>query len=83
MLWVMVDARGVDCDLMGSIGHELQHTVEVLGDSTVTSTEAMYFFYSQRADAGSRPAFETIAAKRAGETVSAEVRQASRCTKLP
>src|SRR6185295_9342955 len=24
MLWVMVDARGVDCDLMGLIGHELQ-----------------------------------------------------------
>ena len=82
MLWVMLDARGVDCDLMAVIGHELQHTIEVLGDPAVTNTTTMYFFYGQRADAGSRPAFETIEAKRVGEAVRAEVRQASRCTKL-
>lgn len=82
MLWVMVDAGGTDCDLMGLIGHELQHTVEVLSDRTVTSAAAMYFFYGQRADAGTRPAFETMAAKRAGETVRAEVRRKSRCTRL-
>jgi hypothetical protein len=82
ILWVMVQTHGKDCDLMGLIGHELQHAVEVLGDPQVTSSRAMYFFYSQHADAGTSPAFETIAAKRTGEAVTAEVRHKSRCTNL-
>ena len=35
MLFILVDARPSDCDLMGSIGHELQHAVEVLSDRQV------------------------------------------------
>jgi hypothetical protein len=83
MLWVMLYTRGDDCDLMGLIGHELQHTIEVLRHPQVTDSATMYLFYAQEADnpAGSNP-FETIAAERAGETVRAEVRRSSRCTKI-
>jgi hypothetical protein len=82
MLWVMLDVRGVDCDLMGLIGHELQHTVEVLGDPQVTGFAAMYNFYSLKAAPGHSFPFETDGAKRAGEAVRTEVRQKSRCTKV-
>jgi hypothetical protein len=81
MLWVKVDTRGTDCDIMGLIGHELRHTVEVLGDHTVTGPIAMYFFYSQVTDKRSPP-FETDAASKAGEAVRDEVRQTRRCTKI-
>ena len=83
MLWVMLNLRGVDCDLMGLIGHELQHTVEVLADPRVTNATAMHFFYSQMADERSDGrVFETIAATKAGEAVRDEVRQTGRCTNL-
>jgi hypothetical protein len=82
MLWVILDVRGIDCDLMGLIGHELQHTVEVLGDPHVTGFASMYNFYAREADPGHSYPFETNEAKRAGETVRAEVRQKSRCTKV-
>jgi hypothetical protein len=32
MLRVKVDTRKADWDLMGSIGHELRHTIEVLNN---------------------------------------------------
>jgi hypothetical protein len=82
MLWVMVRPRGNDCEIMGLIGHELRHTVEVLSEPTVTGTAAMYFFYTKLANAGSSPAFETLAALGTGDAVSTEVRQKNRCTKI-
>ena len=47
LIWVKVDTRRADWDLMGSIGHELRHAVEVLGNSSITSTSSMYFFYER------------------------------------
>jgi hypothetical protein len=82
ILWVMVNTRGNDCDIMGLIGHELQHTVEVLGDPRVADFAAMYNFYSREADPGRNFPFETTEAKRVGEAVRAEVHQNSRCTKV-
>lgn len=83
MLWVKVDLRGIDCDLMGLIGHELQHTVEVLGDPRITTGTDMYFFYRYNPDGRSgSPAFETDAAIKTGEAVRAEVRYKSPCARL-
>src|SRR5262245_27817363 len=82
MLWVMLNVRGVYCDLMGLIGHELQHTVEVLGDPQVTDFAAMYYFYSRELDPGASFPFETIRAKRTGEAVRMEVGQKTRCTRV-
>jgi len=81
LLWVKVDPRGNECDLIALLGHELQHTIEVLGDPHVTSFSQMYFFYS-RVTNNFQPAFETLAAERIQETVRAEVRANSRCSTI-
>jgi hypothetical protein len=75
ILRVVVDIRKADWDLMGSIGHELRHAVEVLADPSVTSNAAMYFFYARTALRGSKSSFETKAAVQAGNTVRDEVRR--------
>ena len=75
LLRVKVDTRKADWDLMGSIGHELQHVVEVLGDPSVTSSAAMYFFYTRKGRRGTTDAFETNAAVDAGHAVRTEVRR--------
>ena len=75
ILWVKVDTRKADWDIMGSIGHELRHAVEVLEDPTVTSNAAMYFFYSRRGRRGTTSSFETEAAVQAGHAVRTEVRR--------
>jgi len=74
-LWVKVDTRMADWDLMASIGHELQHAIEVLSDRTVTSGFAMYYFYLGEGSHSIGLAFETDAAIEAGEAVRTEVRE--------
>ena len=74
-LWVKVDTDTADVDLMGSIGHELQHAIEVLSDRTVTSGTAMYFFYLKKGSRSQTGTFETRAAVAAGEAVRTEVRK--------
>ena len=74
ILWVYVDTQKRDWDLMGSIGHELRHTVEVLGSPSVTSRNTMYAFYHRLGTYGTDEAFETVAAVDAGEAVRTEVR---------
>jgi hypothetical protein len=67
--------------LMSLIGHELQHTIEVLGDPHVTSFSEMYWFYSRTADE-KIPPFETFAAQTMEATVREEVGAKSSCTKI-
>ena len=71
---VRVDANTADWNLMGSIGHELQHAVEVLSSPIVSNTKALYLFY-QRNGIRTGSVFETAAAVRAGNDVRAEVRR--------
>ncbi len=80
-MFVKVDTRKADWDLMGSIGHELRHTIEVIGDPSVTSNSAMYFFYEQVGTHGTTGAHETQAATAAGNTVRSEVRKLNRQAK--
>jgi hypothetical protein len=75
---VRVDVRKADHDLMGSIGHELRHVVEVLGDPTVTSRAALFFFYKREGYTGLTGTFETKAAVEAGDAVRSEVRKYDR-----
>ena len=76
---VIVDTRKADWDLMGSIGHELRHTMEVIDVPRVRDNVGKFFLYEQ---IGSRRtasgALETQAAVAAGNTVRAEVRQFNR-----
>ena len=73
LLRVVVDTKKADWDLMGSIGHELQHAIEVLSNPAVTNNAAIYFFYEQAVPKSSGR-FETAAAIQVGERVRAEVR---------
>ena len=74
VLRILVDGRAVDCDLMASIGHELQHAVEVLSHRSVTSDSEMKLLYNRICDLCGR-SFETNAAVRAGNTVRGELRK--------
>jgi hypothetical protein len=73
ILRVRIDPRKADRDLMASIGHELQHVVEVLSEPRVTSTAAMTLFYARVGRSGASHTFETKAAMDAGDKVRSEV----------
>jgi hypothetical protein len=72
---VVVDMRKADWDLMGSIGHELRHTLEVIGEPSVRDNTAKYFFYEQIGTHSVTGAHETEAATDAGNTVRSEVQK--------
>jgi hypothetical protein len=75
---VVVDTRKADWDLMGSIGHELRHTIEVIGNPHVRDNATKHFFYEQIGTYGTATARETQAAVDAGNTVRHEVRRFNR-----
>jgi hypothetical protein len=74
LLRILVDTRRSDHDLIGSIGHELRHALEVLGDATVNSDGAIYLLY-RRIGETSGDRFETEAAIHAGNVIRAELRR--------
>jgi hypothetical protein len=75
---VVVDTRKADWDLMGSIGHELRHTIEVIAVPRVRDNTSKFFLYEQIGSQGTASgARETKAAVEAGNTVRAEVRRFS------
>ncbi|HEY6363022.1 MAG TPA: hypothetical protein VIX63_18075, partial [Vicinamibacterales bacterium] len=79
LLHVVVDTRKAEWDLMGSIGHELRHTIEVLSDPRVRSSVQMHFFYAREGRPGTgEGTFETAAAVEAGQNVRKEVRNHQR-----
>jgi hypothetical protein len=72
---VIIDRKRLDSnrELLGAIGHELQHVVEVLAEPSITDGRRMFFFYRRHAPtAGDR--FETAAATAAGHAVRTELR---------
>jgi hypothetical protein len=72
MLRILVDPRAADHDLMASIGHELQHAVEVLSHRSVTSSSEMTLLYTRICNVCG-PSFETNAAGKAGDAVRDEL----------
>ena len=74
LLRVVVEVRKPDWDLMGSIGHELYHAVEVLSEPRIKSNGAIYLFY-QSVGEPSGDRFETRAARKAGDAVRREARR--------
>jgi len=75
---VVVDTRKGDWDLIGSIGHELRHTIEVIGAPRVRDDASKQLFYLQIGTRGTATARETQAAVDAGNTVRTEVRRFNR-----
>jgi hypothetical protein len=76
VLWILVDPQKSDRDLMASIGHELQHAVEVLSNRTINSGRAMYLLYFEKCH-GCGGAIETYAAIRAGTAVREELQKSA------
>jgi hypothetical protein len=66
--------RRTDIETMRSIGHELQHAIEVLGEPTIIDGRTMFHFL-QRTVPTDNPRFETTAAVNAGNAVFDELRQ--------
>jgi hypothetical protein len=73
-LRVVVNRRRAysDVDFMGSIGHELQHTVEALSEPNTVNSTRLYNYFTRTAISG--PRFETAAAITAGDAVRYELR---------
>ena len=75
-MFVHVATHGADWDLMGSIGHELHHTIEVIDNRFVTSLLTMRSLYERIGKQNSRDphSYETTAAVAVGNAVRDEVR---------
>jgi hypothetical protein len=73
---INLTTRASDIETMTSLGHELQHAIEVLEDPTVHDGLTMFFFYRRTATTDSNR-FETTAAVNAGNTVFDELRASS------
>ena len=80
-MFVRVDPRKSGCELMRSIGHELRHTIEVIGDSSVRTDAGKFFFYERIGMKSAGGTRETTAAMNAGNAVHAEINQFNRLTK--
>ncbi|HXD20216.1 MAG TPA: hypothetical protein VN654_24545 [Vicinamibacterales bacterium] len=78
---VSLDSSQPDWYVIGSIGHELHHTVEAINDPTVRSTAAQYFLYERIGFKGTAHSHETRAAMDAGNAVRAEIRRFARSGK--
>ena len=74
-LRIYIDRRhgDSDVDVMGSMGHELQHAVEALRESGVTNSARLYHFFNRMAPSDGQR-FETSAAERVGNAVRHELR---------
>ena len=76
VLRILIDPRKADGELMGSIGHELQHAVEVLSHRNIRSSSEMTLFYINSVGlSGNR--FETYAAIVTGNAVRTELRESA------
>ena len=75
-MFVHVATHKADWDLMGSIGHELRHTIEVIDNPSVTSLRTMRSLYEWIGYQNFRNSnsYETVAAVAAGDAVRNEVR---------
>ena len=74
LLRIVVDARKSDEELMGSIGHELQHAIELLSDKGIRSSTAA-ILRIRKACSGCGLRFETDAALKAGDAVRADLQR--------
>jgi hypothetical protein len=74
VLRIYIDDRKPDRDVIPSIGHELQHALEVLREPAVRSPAEMHLFYHRLARRVGN-LFETEAAIAAGNAVRAELKR--------
>lgn len=80
LLWLKIDLQiaSNERDLIGSIGHELRHAVEVINEPSVRSTDEKFFLYTRIGFHARGGGFETMAAIDAGNLIREEVRKFER-----
>ncbi len=77
ILFVYVDFRGLDGNLIPLLGHELMHAVEVLRERNVdTDADVYHLFAKIGLWSSGRMAFETAAAVAASDDIHAELGRA-------
>jgi hypothetical protein len=83
LLWLIVDSSRAtnQRDLIGSIGHELRHAVEVINEPSVRSIGEKFGLYQRIGFHATGGGFETMAAIDAGNLIREEVRKFERQTK--
>jgi hypothetical protein len=80
LVYIKVETRkAVGCELMASLGHELQHALEVLWNPKVVDNRSLAHFYLRAGPTGDDRRFETEAAVRAGLRVDNDLHARSRC----
>src|SRR5262249_52467062 len=77
ILRILIDPRMPDWEVMSSIGHELQHALEILRDPSATTDQAMYFLFSRQHSVHG-DSFETRDAMDMGTTIRKEVARFAR-----
>ncbi|HKF68596.1 MAG TPA: hypothetical protein VKB36_18740 [Vicinamibacterales bacterium] len=70
------DTRDVDPDVVGLLGHELQHAAEVLRDPHLRTNADIANFYMREGTFSTGTVIETLEAERAGVVIADEVRRA-------
>jgi hypothetical protein len=79
-VYITVDRnRSVGCELMTSIGHELQHALEVLSNPKVIDNHSLAHFYMRQGATGDDTRLETEAAVQAGLLVENELVASASC----
>ena len=77
-VWVQVDVRTVDAELISLVGHELCHALEVIEEPTVRDNGAMIFLYKRIGAHGAGSTIDTTAAITAGRRIRKELRDSER-----
>ena len=73
-LYIVVSLRRDRIELIGAIGHELHHALDVLREPGITTTQEMYFHHFDGMSMSSTRRFETDAAFKTGMQIERELR---------
>jgi hypothetical protein len=83
LLHIVIDRRSRNEEVMASIGHELQHAIEILSERRIRSGAEIYLHFRGSGHAYTiGHAFETEAAIAAGNAVRTEVKKNRSCALL-
>ena len=77
-LWIVVKRDRLAIDLVGVLGHELQHAIEVLENPDVRSSDDIERLFRRQRPANDGQILETDAALAAGERVVSELAKGRR-----
>jgi hypothetical protein len=77
-VWLKVDVRTADAELISRVGHELRHALEIIEAPTVRDNGSMFFLYKRIGTHVVGSTIETRAAIVAGRKIRKELRDSAR-----